>query len=174
MDRVEEQNCGQLLNGGVCRVPLLVEAAPIQNLLFQMLYLPASMSSLLWLVRKVMGSAPSLLASFRELTAKDPPCRWGVTRALPFQKGKPRPQEVRGLPETGPFGQLFKLLSLWSKGEERKLEPVEVGIDEWQVHQGILRMFWEEVVRTERTQSILRIPRVPAPEALFWVLGETE
>lgn len=138
-----------------------------------MLYLPASASPLPWLVLKVMGSSPSLLAPSRELTAKDPPCRWGVTKVPPFYKGKLRPQEVRGLPETGPFGQLFKLLSLWSKGEERKLEPIEVGVDEQQAHQGILKMFWE-VARTERTQSILRIPCAPAPEALCWVLGETE
>ena len=78
------------------------------------------------------------------------------------------------MPETGPFDQLFKLLSLWSKGEERKLEPVEVGVDERQAHEGIVRIFWEEVVRTERTQSILRIPCAPAPGALCWVLGETQ
>lgn len=86
----------------------------------------------------------------------------GDYHSTPFLEGETEAQEVHGLPETGPFGQLFKLLSLWSKGEE-KVGAHEVGVDEQQVHQGILRMFWEELARTERTQSILRIPWCACP-----------
>lgn len=51
----------------------------------------------------------------------------GDYHSTPFLEGETEAQEVHGLPETGPFGQLFKLLSLWSKGEERKLEPMKLG-----------------------------------------------
>lgn len=152
--------------GGCCTYsePLIPDA----------LSLPASTSSLALARPEGDGiPAPSLLASSRELTAKDPPVDGVLPEHPLFRRGNQGPRKYVACLKLVPLIS-YSSSSLWSKGEERKLEPVEVGVD-------------ERVGRTRNSEDILggngenrkdpehpQTPCAPAPGALCWVLGEAE